>query len=101
MKTEKLEEQLKKIEKCGMDEHFLINVEFLTHSKRAYERVNEIEKLIDSGTVHTISFDVFYEDMSGQPVSEIDTYHYTFDGEKYNESSTPKGVVFTIACGLS
>ena len=33
--------------------------------------------------------------------SEITTYHYTFDGEKYHESSTTKGILFTIACGLS
>ena len=100
-KLKKLKKQLKKIKERGMDEHFIINVEFLTHSKYAFERVSKIEKLIDSKTVHTISFDVFYEDMSGQPYSEIVTHSYTFDGEKYHQSSTQKGVVFTILCGLS
>ena len=100
-KLEKLKKQLKKIEAHGMDEHFIINVEFLTHSKYAFDRVSKIEKLIDNKIEHTISFDVFYEDMSGQPYSEITTYNYTFDGKKYNESNTTKGVLFTIACGLS
>ena len=99
MKTEKLEEQLKKIKDHGMDEYFLKY--FLKYD---FERVSKIEKLIDSidsKTVHTISFHVFYEDMSGQPYSEIVTHSYTFDGEKYHQSSTQKGVVFTILCGLS
>ena len=100
-KIEKLEDQLEKIIKRGIPERFINDIKFITH-----KRVRKIEKLIDQKTAHTISFDVFYfdafyEDIEGQPYSEVSTHHYTFDGEKYHESSSPKGVVFKIACGLS